>query len=136
MVTGDLAPAGGGIPVGGCGCRGGMGTEGVVTDLTDEEILAVVRSDREAQRQVRRALGKPIDPEVKQQVLSRLAEATGRIVRLQEEISEAGFERASALAVFADHGMSYREIGELVGLSQARVGQMLASLRTSEGGEQ
>lgn len=62
-------------------------------------------------------------------VVAAYVEATGRQERLRRESDAAGRDRALALKALHDRaGMSYADIGAAVGLSPARVGQLLAAL--------
>ena len=69
------------------------------------------------------------NPEFLQRARAMYEEATERIKRLQAEIEEAGRERSLAIALLHDHGMSYSEIGRMVGLSPPRIGQLITGLR-------
>jgi len=53
---------------------------------------------------------------------------TERLATFQAAVEDASTRRAGALAALYDSGLSYKEVGALVGLSSARVGQIITAL--------
>lgn len=68
-----------------------------------------------------------IDPRISI-ALETHEEASRRITELQQEIFEVGRKRAEAVALMYDCGLSYAKIGFKLGLSAARVQQIVATL--------
>jgi uncharacterized membrane protein len=73
---------------------------------------------------------RPFDEEAVRKALREYRDATARYIEHRRLSDEAAQERAAALAVMNDAGLSYSEVGKLVGISAPRAGQLISSQRT------
>lgn len=76
----------------------------------------------------------PFDESVVRKALHDYRDATARHVEHRRLSDEAAQERAAALVVMNDAGLSYSEIGKLVGISAPRAGQLIGGQRAYPSG--
>jgi hypothetical protein len=74
---------------------------------------------------------RPAPTNVRELAQRRFADATARHDHHQRHAQLAAAERAEAVALLHDSGLSFKEIGVLLNISAPRVGQLLGKLHRS-----